>query len=227
MKEQKNRKKNQKKNVLVITGGPLDTEFGLRYYQSRSWDAIIAADRGIAFCRRADILPDEILGDFDSADTDDYDWFYKKVPERFTKYPSRKDDTDTELAIFRALAVSEAEISIIGALGGRVDHLLGNIQLLKKAADAGRTCYLLDEKNRIRMTASGLTLRKDELYAPNVSLIPFTPVVKGLTLRGFSYEVTDFDLLSGYSRGVSNALAADKGTIAFTEGLLLVVESAD
>lgn len=217
----------QKKQVLVITGGPLDPAFGIRFYRSRDWNTVIAADRGISFCRKAEILPDEILGDFDSASGEDYRWFHDRVPERFTEYPARKDDTDTELALFRALAVPDGEVSVIGALGGRVDHLLGNIQLLKKAADAGRICYLIDEKNRIRMTAEDLTLKKKDLYAPNVSLIPFTPVVKGLTLRGFSYEVTDFDLLSGTSRGISNILEAEEGTISFREGLLLVAECAD
>ncbi len=60
-----------------------------------------------------------------------------------------------------------------------------------------------------------------------VSLLPFTPVVSGLTLEGFAYAVEDYDLCWGKARGVSNQLAAEEGRISFKEGVLLVVESRD
>lgn len=213
--------------TLIISGGPLDEKFGREYMQKFQWDRIIAADRGLAFCRKASVCPDLILGDFDSVDQEAYDYFAGRCPDRFLRFPAHKDETDTELALQNAIAGHTDEIHIIGALGGRVDHMLGNIQLLKMAEDAGQTCYLLDEKNRVRLIGHDMVLEKNSLYAPNVSLIPFTLQVTGLTLQGFEYEVRDFDLIAGKSRGLSNRVTADRAKISFRSGLLLVVESRD
>ena len=61
-----------------------------------------------------------------------------------------KDDTDTELAIKRALAMNCSHITLLGATGGRLDHMIGNIHLLfpclqKSAAYA----EIVDPQNRL------------------------------------------------------------------------------
>lgn len=58
-------------------------------------------------------------------------------------------------------------------------------------------------------------------------MIPFTPKVKGVTLKGFKYPLTDYTLLSGRAIGVSNEITGETGEISFSEGLLLVIESRD
>ena len=105
--------------------------------------------------------------------------------------------------------------------------MLGNIQLLKMALDRGVNCMLVDEHNRIRMISQGLVLRRAEQFGKYVSLLPFTPQVTGITLKGFAYEVEDFTLQSGIARGVSNEIAAETAEIVLKEGLLLVIESKD
>ena len=216
-------------HTLIISGGNIEDIFAHTYIQAHRFDRVIAADRGLDFCRRSKILPDLILGDFDSAPSAALEYFEQRMPERIRRFPAHKDETDTELAVMEAILQESDEITVLGATGTRLDHVLGNIHLLKLAMEEGISMYLVDAHNRIRMLRQGelLVLNKAEQFGHYVSLIPFTPAVKGLTLEGFAYDVADFTLEAGKSRGVSNELEKEQGTISFTEGILLVIESKD
>lgn len=214
-------------DVLIVTGGSIDASFAKQYIEKRKWDLIISADSGMEFCCQAGILPDMLLGDFDSAKPETLAYFTERCPERILTFPSQKDETDTELAIIKAIEAGAAKITILGGTGSRLDHVLGNIQLLKIALDAGVECLIVDAHNRLRMIDKGLKLKKAEQFGHYVSLIPFTPQVTGVTLTGFFYPVTDFTLTSGKARGVSNEITEEEAVIELKEGILLVIESDD
>ncbi len=212
---------------LIITGGHIDLPFAEKQIRQERWDRILCADSGLDFCRRAGLLPDVILGDFDSADPEALLYFRERCPERILTFPSQKDETDTELALQYAIREGAERITVLGATGTRLDHVLGNIHLLKQAMDAGTECCLLDAHNRIRMIRAGLVLRRDRQFGRYVSLLPFTPEVEGLTLTGFAYDVHDFTLTAGKARGVSNEIREEEARIELKSGILLVIESAD
>ncbi len=214
-------------NSLIIAGGHIDLPFAKKVLESRTWDQVICADAGMRLCLEYDILPDIIIGDFDSAQDEDLRAFSERCPERIRTYPSAKDETDTELALDCALDAGADEITILGATGSRLDHVLGNIQMLKRALDAGAVCFLLDPHNRVRMIREGIRLRRDEQFGRYVSLIPFTPTVEGLKLTGFAYETEGLKLRSGTSRGISNEIRDEEAAVTFDEGTLIVIESRD
>lgn len=214
-------------NVLIVTGGSIDASFAKQYISERKWDFIISADSGMEFCREADILPDMLLGDFDSAKAETLAYFKERCPERIRTFPSRKDETDTELAIKKAIEAGAEKITILGGTGSRLDHVLGNIQLLKIALDAGVDCLIVDVHNRLRMIDKRLELKKTGQFGHYVSLIPFTPRVSGVTLTGFFYPLTDFTLTSGKALGVSNEITEENAVIELKDGILLVIESDD
>ena len=99
--------------------------------------------------------------------------------------------------------------------------------MLKLALDRKVSCQIVDAHNRIRMVEKFAELKKADQFGKYVSLLPFTPEVRGITLRGFAYEVEDFTLVSGIARGVSNELEAETATISCEDGILLVIESRD
>ena len=214
-------------HILIISGGMLEENFIRDYMKKHKFQKILVADRGLVLCKKLGIIPDLILGDFDSTTSEALEYYRSTVPERIRQYPSRKDDTDTELAVSVAMDMGCTEITILGATGTRLDHVMGNIQILKKALDCGVTTYLVDSHNRIRMTDTAVTISKEEQFGTYVSLIPFTEKVTGLTLRGFSYPVQDYTLMQGRSVGVSNEITGQQGEISLKEGLLLVMESRD
>ena len=91
-------------NTLIVTGGSIDYKFACEYLKKYTWDYVVCADAGMKFCHTAGIQPDLILGDFDSVDDASYTYFKKTCPERMEQYPTHKDETDTELALLRAIA---------------------------------------------------------------------------------------------------------------------------
>ncbi|MCC8142054.1 MAG: thiamine diphosphokinase [Lachnospiraceae bacterium] len=214
-------------NSMIITGGQIDLPFAKTILESQAWDLVISADLGLHFCLEAGVVPDVILGDFDSVEPKDLAYAQEHYPERLFRFPAEKDETDTELAVDCALRAGADRITILGGTGDRMDHVLGNVQMLKKALDAGAVCFLMDPHNRIRMIREDLTMNREAQFGDYVSLIPFTPEVEGLSLTGFVYEVEDLTLQSGTARGISNEIRDEEALISFQNGILLVIESRD
>lgn len=205
-------------------------EFAYSYIRKYSFGCTIAADKGMRYFYEQKTAPDYIVGDFDSADPEILQSFQNlnegKRPA-ICRFQPEKDETDTELAIRIAMGQGCDVIHLLGATGSRVDHMLGNLHLLGAAMKQGVECRMVDSNNRIRMICQGMTLKREEQYGSYVSLFPFTPQVKGLTLTGFKYPLEDYTLECYHSLGVSNEIIEDEAEISFREGVLIVVESKD
>lgn len=217
--------KTDSKRIAIITGGSLCPEFVEAELNRERFDVIIAVDRGADFFLTSHHTPQYIVGDFDSIAPDTLEKLEKKTGAVIEKHPSEKDETDTELAILMADRMKASEIVIYGGTGTRVDHVLGNIQLLKKALECNIPCALKDPYNRIRMIDAPLCIAKKEQYGYYVSLIPFTPTVEKLTLRGMKYPLTDYTLHSGIARCVSNEIVEEMAEIRFSKGIVIVIEA--
>ena len=116
---------------------------------------------------------------------------------------------------------------ILGATGGRMDHMLGNIHLLFPCLQKGIEAYILDCQNRIYLIDGEHTFRSSGLWGRYISFLPLTEHVDGITLTGFKYPLFDKDIEIGTSLCISNELTGEEGTITFTDGVLIVVESHD
>ncbi len=197
------------KNCLIIAGGdyaPIRPESG---------DYIIACDRGYIYAEREGIVPHLLMGDFDSYDGPLPDC----IPvERFKK---EKDDTDTMLAIRRALEMGCDSLRISCALGGRLDHLYANIQSLAFAVRAGMQAEMGDERTLIRALAPGeYCLEKREGWS--LSLFALTERVGGLSISGSKYELEKGALDYFFPLGASNEFYGDV-SLSFDSGMLLVI----
>ena len=167
------------------------------------------------------------MGDFDSVSPEILE-FYKKQPQIiFHKFNAEKDNTDTDIALKLAIQIKSSEITILGALGKRMDHALANIHILKDALEANIPCQMIDEFNRIYLINTEKTLEKDKVYGKYISLIPLTSSVEGLTLTGFKYPLNHYTLPIGTSLGISNEMIEDIAHIEMEKGILIVIESKD
>ena len=94
---------------------------------------IIAGDKGLEALYQLKMIPNHVVGDFDSVSSEILE-FYKKQPQIiFHTYRAEKDNTDTDIALKLAIQLKSSKITMLGALGKRMDHALANIHILKVA----------------------------------------------------------------------------------------------
>ncbi len=219
--------------TIIITGGTVDTDFASSFIANTTYDCLLAADSGLNAVSRMGLRPDIIIGDFDSVEGDILEGYLSDDGIEIVRFNPIKDYTDTDLAIKTALSKGADCIYILGASGSRIDHMLGSIHCLKSALDAGASCYIVDEHNRIHLLGGdgagpySETLHKGSQWGSYVSLIPLTSSVTGVELTGFAYEMTGGTFNIGESLGISNEIVADAATVTIGQGILIVAESRD
>jgi thiamine pyrophosphokinase len=208
---------------VIICGGRITDYIFMKKYLEDA-DLVISADSGARHCKSFDIVPDLLVGDFDSVSDADYrDLVSAGVG--ILKFPVEKDMTDSELAIDIALEKGCSRVLLLGALGTRLDHSLSNLFLLKKLLDRGKEGILADENNEARLINHSIELEsKKDVY---ITLLPVAGPAKGVTTQGLYYPLENATLEVGSSWGVSNRFSSEKAAVTVQEGTLLVILSRD
>lgn len=213
--------------TLIVTGGTVNPAFALSYIEQQKFDYFIAADFGMHFFAQTGKIPNEILGDFDSADLSELQQFRQNTDIIFHQYQAEKDAVDTELALQLAIGRGSSEVHILGGTGTRLDHVLGTVHLLGIALEQGIACFLADEYNRIRLLKGRTVLKKAGQYGDYVSLLPLAGEAKGVSLSGFKYPLNNYTMDVFHSIGISNEIVAEEAVIDLTDGILILIESKD
>lgn len=207
------------KRVLIVGGGELDRKL-LSHELADGPDLVIAADAGGRYLMELGTLPQVLVGDFDSLAPDIVQKM-KKAGVELLIYPAAKDETDMELAVDLAITRGATEIRILGGIGGRLDHTLGNIGLLLKAYQKGVAASLVDLYQELIITDNRIELRSQPGKA--VSLIPLTPKVTGVTTHGLKYPLDGAELYFSQTRGIHNEFVGDTATVSLADGILLLI----
>ena len=213
--------------VVIISGGHIDDGFAVDWLEKNKYDLMIAADSGMNFLHRNGIVPDIIAGDFDSAKEESVAYFQGLNDVQVIKLNPIKDDTDTEFVIREAIRRGAKEITVLGATGTRLDHVLANVYLLGIGLEEEISIQLVDKHNRIRMIDSGLEIGRDEQFGDYVSVLPVKGDAKGVNLEGMKYPLCDANINCFSSLGVSNEIIDEVAKISVKQGTLLVIESRD
>ncbi|MHA1777548.1 MAG: thiamine diphosphokinase [Promethearchaeia archaeon] len=204
----------KKKIALLVAGSP---EFDKKIIEHLPLSFTkktftIAIDKGLEFLDENQIVPDLILGDFDSVNPD----LLKKYEKTNTlSYSSHKDQSDTEIAVNYALNHNYNQIFIINAIGGRLDHDLFNRLILLKAPGK---IWLVSSKGcmsaLLPQTQYSFPLKTSTVF----SLIPLTKC-KGVTITGCEYPLINQEI-NPSTLTLSN-ISVTSLSVIFTEGSLL------
>jgi len=184
----------------------------------------IAADSGLETAEKLGIEPHIIIGDFDSIDAGLLA-NYADIAN-IIKYPPQKDDTDSMLCVKYALERGYKNMAVIGGTGGRIDHTLANLALLKYINNHGGTGSITDGFNRVGYLANGSMRVYKNCGYKYVSIVPVSRELRGVTLTGFLYNLQDASVKSDEPYTVSNEIAAncDYGDIIIEQGEAFVCE---
>jgi len=213
-------------NTLIVTGGSINKSFLERHLQENKYNYIIASDKGLEVLDSLNIKPNYIIGDFDSIDTNVLNKYINSKNIELVKLNPIKDFTDTHMALKHAIEINSTNITILGAIGTRIDHTIANISVLKEALEKNILCTILNEQNKIFLIDKNITIKKEIEY-PFISLIPLTTQVFGISLKGFKYNLENATISIGESIGISNEQIENEAEIGIKEGVLIVVKSKD
>ncbi len=178
-------------------------------------DVVIYADAGFKF---KDQLKDKkvlaVVGDFDSLG---------KAPngENVVALQKEKNFTDGEYALRYAVEEGATDISIYGAFGGKIEHILGNISLLAIAKTLKVNAKIVDEKTVVKLIdeTAKITVKK----GATISLIPYGGDCSFAKSSGLYYPLNDLTLTPFDTRGISNQAIEDKIEICVSNGTALLI----
>jgi thiamine pyrophosphokinase len=209
-------------NALVLAGGRVRVSDELRRL-AREAECVIAADSGLRHAAPLDVVPDLIVGDFDSASPEDLAR-YPEVPKE--RHPPEKDALDLELALEHALARGAKRVSVLGSLGGRLDQTLATILIAARLHEKGTRVSIYGASSTVHFLRGGetlaLELEPERLFSA-LSLAPEST----LSIENAHYPLRDYPLAFGVGLGVSNAVAASPLKLELSRGLVAVVVLED
>jgi len=204
-------------NIVIITSY-LDTFLDIKNHLD-AVDYIICTDGGYDIAVSQHIRPDLILGDFDS--------IRSPLPEdiEIKRFEPEKDFTDLDLALKTAAELGASNVSVIGGIGGRLDHTVANLQLLSAYSksfdklafyDGSTECFTLDGDGRNHALIH-------EKYNSYISIFSLSEKCTGITFEGVKYPLREHTLTRDFPLGVSNEFKEKDAVLSLKDGTLLVI----
>lgn len=203
-------------NRCVVVGGADINNY--EYIRSRlsADDYVIFCDSGLKHLAKLNVKPELIVGDFDSYD--------KPCMEVETVVlPCEKDDTDTVFAVKEALKRGYDEFLLIGVVGARLDHTLGNVSVLLYLDSLGKRAGIIDDYSEMEIVSEKPAYINDSYSF--FSLLNITGRAKDITVENAKYPLDGAEITSEYQYGISNEVLPGKtARVSVAEGRLLLIK---
>lgn len=200
----------------VIIGGADIGRYDRIRSRLREDDFYICCDSGLKHRERLGIIPNLIVGDFDS----------HKNPQLNIEtivLPCEKDDTDTVFAVKVALKRGFQDFLMVGVIGGRLDHSLGNVSLLLMLDAHGKRAVILDDYSEMEIVSRKPMFIQDR-YA-YFSLLNISGIAQGITIKNAKFPLTDAEISCEYQYGISNkVLPGMTAEVTVENGRLLLIK---
>ena len=192
--------------ALVLNAPTLDVDI--------NEDLIVAADGGFKHVKDKNVVA--VIGDFDTLG-------YLPYGTKMVIHPVDKDKTDGELALDFIKENGGDSVTIYGATGGKIEHILGNVGLLAYAGQIGLNAKILEERATAYFVNDELHIEDSE--GSRLSVIPFGGEVKFEESEGLKYRLDGLKILPYSSLGISNEVTEGKAFIKVKKGACIVIIS--
>ena len=179
-------------------------------------DYVIFCDSGLKHIEKLGVRPKLIVGDFDSHDNPHLD-------VETIVLPCEKDDTDSVFAVKEGVKRGFDDFLLIGVVGARLDHTLGNVSILLYLHSLGKKGLIIDDYSEMEIV-SDKPVSVSGIYS-FFSLLNITGCAKGITVTGAKYPLTDGEITCEYQYGISNeVLPYCNATVSVKQGKLLLIK---
>ncbi len=200
---------------VIISGAPI-TEYSTVLAYLKPDDFNIFCDSGLKHSVKLGIEPNLIIGDFDSHQKPD-------TSVETIVLPCEKDDTDTVYAVKEAVKRGAEEILMVGAIGARLDHSLGNISSLLMLDSMGIKASIVDDYSQMEIVSSKPVFIRDD--CKYFSLIAIGGSAAGINIKNAKYPLENGGISSEYQYGISNEVISSKtAEVSVKQGRLLLIK---
>ena len=199
----------------VIVGGADINNYAFIREKLCADDYVIFCDSGLKHLENLQVQPSLIVGDFDSHENPHLD-------VETIVLPCEKDDTDTVFAVKEAIKRGFDDFLLIGVIGARLDHTLGNVSILLYLDSLGKKGCIIDDYSEMVIVSNKPVSISDQYSF--FSLLNLTGCAKGITISGAKYPLVDGEISCEYQYGVSNeVLPGHTAVVSVKEGKLLLI----
>lgn len=203
-------------NRCVIVGGADINNYEYINGKISKDDFVIFCDSGLKHLKNLDVSPNLIVGDFDSHENPNLD-------VETIVLPCEKDDTDTVFAVKEAIKRGFDEFILIGVVGARLDHTLGNVSVLLYLHSLSKKGTIIDDYSEMEIVSEDIAYI-DDSYA-FFSLLNISGVAKGVTIKNAKYLLNNAEITCEYQYGVSNeVVAGETAQVSVKDGKLLLIK---
>ena len=204
------------KGRCVIVGGADINNYGFIREKLRAEDYVIFCDSGLKHLEQLQVTPNLIVGDFDSHENPHLD-------AETIVLPCEKDDTDTVFAVKEAVKRGFDEVLLLGVVGARLDHTLGNVSILLYLDSLGKKGCIIDDYSEMEIVSDQPVSICDQYSF--FSLLNITGFAKGITITGAKYPLNGGEITCEYQYGISNeVLPGQTARVSVAEGKLLLIK---
>lgn len=202
-----------KKRCVIVGAG----EFLENKIEINENDFIIAADGGYKHCVSVGVKPHLVVSDFDS--------YHEEIKDvEVVRCVPEKDDTDMLLAIREGMQRGCHEFIIYGALGGRIEHSIANIQCLKSLCEQGYLAKMISKDCCVQVSNDQIEFDEKNKGYVSVFSLSDTSVV---SIKNLKYNLDHAMLTSSYPLGIDNEFVGKKSKIVVHEGCILVITNKE
>lgn len=184
--------------------------------QLKKDDYCIFCDAGLRHMDALSVAPDLVVGDFDSFENPNLD-------AETIVLPCEKDDTDTFFAVKEGIKRGFTDFLLLGVVGRRLDHTLGNVSILLYLHTRGFCAQIIDDYSVMEIAHENVSEIKP--CYPYFSLMNVSGDVSGVTIKNAKYELCDADITCDYQYALSNETIGDKtATVSIKNGIMLLIK---
>ena len=200
----------------VIVGGADINNYAFIREKLCADDYVIFCDSGLKHLENPQVQPGLIVGDFDSHEN-------PLLDVETIVLPCEKDDTDTVFAVKEAIKRGFDDFLLIGVIGARLDHTLGNVSILLYLDSLGKKGCIIDDYSEMEIVSNEPVSVCDDYSF--FSLLNISGCAKGITITGAKYPLVDGEFSCEYQYGVSNeVLPGQVAVVSVKEGKLLLIK---
>lgn len=219
--------KNQKRAVIIGAAAISNYEKLATFLQPHR-DFYMYCDGGLFHqrqledcCGRA-LPPNLVVGDFDSYQLQK-GFSLSDFPCQVIQLPREKDDTDTWFAVKEALRRGFTDFLLLGVVGQRLDHSLGNLSILLYLHQQGVQAQLLDDFSQMEIVGNTpVFVSTDFSY---FSLLNICGLAKEVTIKNAQYPLDKAEINCTYQYAISNqVLPGQVAEITVGQGSLLLIK---